>query len=78
MQPANKNTPRDNKDGQQKPSNPVENVRNNGSARNKLRAAHLEALRDIEQDADLSFHSPNDYLDEGETARLGEEKTDLI
>lgn len=34
--------------------------------------AHTEAEKDIEQDAELSAHSPNDDLDEGETARLGE------
>jgi hypothetical protein len=39
--------------------------------------AHDEADKDIENDAELSAHSPNDDLDEGETARLGEE-TDLI
>jgi hypothetical protein len=39
--------------------------------------AREEALGDIEQDADLSIHSPNDDLDEGETARLGEDKNDL-
>lgn len=35
-------------------------------------AAHREAESDIQQDADLSVHSPNDDLDEGESARLGE------
>lgn len=40
--------------------------------------AREEAMGDIEQDADLSVHSPNDDLDEGETARLGEDKTDLV
>ena len=40
--------------------------------------AHQQAEKDIEQDADLSVHSPNDDLDEGETARLGEDKTDLV
>jgi len=40
--------------------------------------AREEAMEDIEQDADLSIHSPNDDLDEGETARLGEDKTDLV
>ena len=40
--------------------------------------AREEALGDIEEDADLSVHSPNDDLDEGETARLGEDKTDLV
>lgn len=41
-------------------------------------AAYEEATKDIEQDPDLSIHSPNDDLDEGETARLGEDKTDLV
>lgn len=40
--------------------------------------AREEALDDIAEDADLSIHSPNDDLDEGETARLGEDKTDLV
>ncbi|MGN6163626.1 MAG: hypothetical protein ACTHOF_03715 [Flavisolibacter sp.] len=40
--------------------------------------AHDEAIHDIEEDPDLSVHSPNDDLDEGETARLGEDKTDLV
>jgi hypothetical protein len=41
-------------------------------------AAYEEASKDIEQDPDLSIHSPNDDLDEGETARLGEDRTDLV
>ncbi len=40
--------------------------------------AREEAFGDIADDADLSIHSPNDDLDEGETARLGEDKTDLV
>jgi hypothetical protein len=40
--------------------------------------AHDEALNDIDNDPDLSASSPNDDLDEGESARLGEEKTDLV
>jgi hypothetical protein len=39
--------------------------------------AHHQAERDMEEDAELSASNPNDDLDEGETARLGEE-TDLI
>lgn len=35
--------------------------------------AHEQADRDIAQDPDLSIHSPNDDLDEGETSRLGED-----
>lgn len=41
-------------------------------------AAHNEADRDMAEDPDLSAHSPNDDLDEGESARLGEDKTDLV
>lgn len=40
--------------------------------------AHEQADKDIAQDADLSISSPNDDLDEGETARLGEDVTDII
>ena len=41
-------------------------------------AAHDEAEKDMEMDAELSAHSPNDDLDEGETARLGENSTDPV
>ena len=41
-------------------------------------AAFEEAMHDIDEDPDLSAASPNDDLDEGETARLGEDKTDLV
>jgi hypothetical protein len=40
-------------------------------------SAHEEAERDMEEDAELTASSPNDDLDEGETARLGED-TPLI
>ncbi|MGB8191292.1 MAG: hypothetical protein WCF67_05195, partial [Chitinophagaceae bacterium] len=41
-------------------------------------AAYEEASKDIDKDPDLSIHSPKDDLDEGETARLGGDKTDLV
>ena len=44
----------------------------------KAQEAHESATEDIDEDADLSIHSPNDDLDEGETARLGEDVTDII
>jgi hypothetical protein len=44
----------------------------------KITEASKQAKKDIDMDADLSIHSPNDDLDEGETARLGEDKTDLV
>jgi hypothetical protein len=40
--------------------------------------AYEEASHDIEEDPDLSTHSPNDDLDEEESARLGEDRTDLV
>lgn len=36
-------------------------------------AAHQQAEDDMDKDPDFSAHSPNDDLDEGETARLGED-----
>lgn len=49
----------------------------NENKKDEVRQAHEQADADIAKDADLSIHSPNDDLDEGETARLGEE-TDLV
>jgi hypothetical protein len=40
--------------------------------------AHDQAEKDMAEDADLSVSSPNDDLDEGETARLGEDVSDII
>jgi hypothetical protein len=48
------------------------------SVREEIELAHRQAERDISADPEFSAHSPNDDLDEGETARLGEEKTGLI
>lgn len=41
-------------------------------------AAHSAADRDIDADAEFSAHSKNDDLDEGETARLGEDVGGII
>jgi hypothetical protein len=41
-------------------------------------SAHREADKDIEEDAELSAQSPNDDLDEGESARLGEDVSNII
>ena len=46
--------------------------------RSQAANAHREADRDMEDDAELTANSPNDDLDEGETARLGEDKTGLV
>lgn len=44
----------------------------------KIAAAHDQAEQDMEEDAELTASSPNDDLDEGETAKLGEDNTTLI
>jgi hypothetical protein len=41
-------------------------------------AAHEEAEKDMDNDAELSANSPNDDLDEGESARLGEDVSGII
>ena len=56
----------------------VQNKESGKNAGKNVAGAHEEAINDIEQDPDFSMHSPNDDLDEGETARLGEDKTDII
>ncbi len=43
-----------------------------------VKQAHDQADKDIAKDADLSIHSPNDDLDEGELANLGGDKNDLV
>jgi hypothetical protein len=40
--------------------------------------AHQQAEKDMDDDVELTAHSPNDDLDEGETARLGEDIADMI
>jgi hypothetical protein len=40
--------------------------------------AKAEAEKDLARDAGMSAQNENDDLDEGETARLGEDKTDLV
>jgi len=40
--------------------------------------AQQQADKDMIGDAELTAHSENDDLDEGETARLGEENNDLV
>ena len=41
-------------------------------------SALKEAEKDMNNDPEFTAHSKNDDLDEGETARLGEDKTDLV
>ncbi|MBC7828548.1 MAG: hypothetical protein H7122_12430 [Chitinophagaceae bacterium] len=67
-----------NKSGSAPQTGPRDNTNEDSSKSENIRAAHDQAEKDIEKDPDLSIHSPNDDLDEGETARLGEDKTDLI
>ena len=54
-----------------------EQIKKRQDAPEKVEAAHEQAEKDIASDPDFSAHSPNDDLDEGETARLGDDKNDL-
>lgn len=44
----------------------------------KVTAAHDQAEKDMEDDAEFTASSPNDDLDEGETARLGDDLSGII
>ncbi len=57
--------------------NPLPHEISPGEKRNAARA-HQSAEKDIDQDVEFSSQNPNDDLDEGETARLGEDKNDLV
>jgi hypothetical protein len=59
-------------------NDPGNQRRNAEAEREQNRAAFEEAMHDIDDDAELSTQSPNDDLDEGETARLSEDKTDIV
>lgn len=41
-------------------------------------AAHDQAEKDMEEDVELTASSPNDDLDEGETARLGDDGAGVV
>jgi hypothetical protein len=43
-----------------------------------MREEHQQAEKDIEQDPDLSIHSPNDDLDEGERKVLEKKMETLV
>lgn len=51
---------------------------NNQVDAQQVTAAHDAADKDMEADAELTATSPNDDLDEGETARLGEDLSNII
>jgi hypothetical protein len=50
----------------------------NADQKMQNRNAHQQADSDMVDDAEFTAHSKNDDLDEGESARLGEESTDLV
>ena len=51
----------------------LRSARMHAAERKAAEKAHEQAEHDIDEDPDFSIHSPNDDLDEGETARLGED-----
>jgi hypothetical protein len=74
MEPRNTNSER-NQQGRHEHPLPQE-ISN--SEKEKAIEAHDEAEKDMNEDAELTAHSPNDDLDEGETARLGEDTPGII
>jgi len=70
-----RNTSEDNQSGRHKHPLPQE-ISNKDNE--KAIEAHKEAEKDMDEDAELTAQSPNDDLDEGETARLGEDTSDII
>ena len=74
MEPRTNN---DNRNQQGKHEHPLPNEISN-QEKEKAIEAHDEAEKDMTEDAELTAHSPNDDLDEGETARLGEDVSDII
>lgn len=74
MEPRNINNDRNQKGRHEHP------LPNEISRKEKEKAirAHDEAEKDMNEDAELTAHNPNDDLDEGETARLGEDTGDII
>jgi hypothetical protein len=46
--------------------------------RQQAEQAHEQAEQDMEDDPEFTASSPNDDLDEGESARLGENETGLV
>lgn len=46
--------------------------------RRQAEDAHQQAEQDMEDDAEFTASSPNDDLDEEESARLGENETGLV
>lgn len=75
MEPRNKNQDLEQQQGRHEHPLPQE-ISNEQRALNE--SAHNEAEKDMEDDAELTASSPNDDLDEGETARLGEDVPDII
>ncbi len=69
---------KDKKTGSDAAAAPVDAQNPTTSTSENVAAAHEQAESDIEKDADLSIHSPNDDLDEGELARLGENENGIV
>ena len=73
MEPRNRN----NQDQKGRHEHPLPNEISK-KEKEKNMEAHEQAENDMNEDAELTAHNPNDDLDEGETARLGENTDDII
>jgi hypothetical protein len=75
MEPRNKNV--EEQTGQGRHEHPLRQEISD-EQRELNESAHHEAEKDMDNDAELTAQSPNDDLDEGETARLGEDVSGII
>lgn len=75
MEPRNRNI--DEQPGQGRHEHPLRQEISD-EQRELNESAHREADKDMDNDAELTAQSPNDDLDEGETARLGEDVSGII
>lgn len=57
----------------QQPNTPTTTPATDANSKQATDAAHTEAEKDMEDDADLNAAGPNDDLDEEESARLADE-----
>jgi len=74
MEPRNTSTEKDQKGRHE---HPLPHEISNQEKEKAIRA-YDEAEKDMNEDAELTAHNPNDDLDEGETARLGEDTSGII
>lgn len=70
-------TPNNKEQQQGRHEHPLPNEISN-KEKETTRDAHKQADKDMNEDAELTSHNPLEDLDEGEAARVGGDKNDLV